>query len=66
MPGVPSAPSSIKISKTTEGAHLTWDPPSAASGQIADYTVYMAVRKATTDSQVCFFLVRKLSVSFNQ
>ncbi|XP_034250588.1 host cell factor 1-like isoform X2 [Thrips palmi] len=52
MPGVPSAPSSIKISKTTEGAHLTWDPPSAASGQIADYTVYMAVRKATTDSQV--------------
>ncbi|XP_052120631.1 host cell factor 1 isoform X3 [Frankliniella occidentalis] len=52
MPGVPGAPSAIKISKTVEGAHLSWDPPAATSGTIEDYTVYMAVRSATTDSQV--------------
>ncbi|KAJ1529939.1 hypothetical protein ONE63_006667 [Megalurothrips usitatus] len=52
MPGVPGAPSAIKISKTVEGAHLSWEPPSAASGVIEDYTVYMAVQSATTESQV--------------
>lgn len=52
MPGVPGAPSAIKISKTVEGAHISWEPPSAASGVIEDYTVYMAVRSATTESQV--------------
>lgn len=57
MPGVPGAPSAIKISKTVEGAHLSWEPPSAASGPIADYTVYMAVRSATTDSQVIFLFL---------
>lgn len=57
MPGVPGAPSAIKISKTVDGAHISWEPPSAASGVIEDYTVYMAVRSTTHDSQVGFFFL---------
>lgn len=50
LPGFPGAPSAIKIAKTTDGAHLSWEPPPIASGVIEDYHVYLAVRTATTDS----------------
>ncbi|KAK3910611.1 Host cell factor 1 [Frankliniella fusca] len=46
----PGAPSAIKIAKTADGAHLSWEPPPIASGVIEDYHVYLAVRTATTDS----------------
>ncbi|XP_059471046.1 host cell factor 1-like isoform X2 [Neocloeon triangulifer] len=47
LPGFPGAPSAIKISKSGEGAHLSWEPPQASSGgEIGEYSVYLAVRSA--------------------
>ncbi|CAD5115213.1 DgyrCDS4206 [Dimorphilus gyrociliatus] len=44
LPGFPGAPSAIKISKSTEGAHLSWEPPQNTAGKITEYSVYLAVR----------------------
>ncbi|GMS84241.1 hypothetical protein PENTCL1PPCAC_6416, partial [Pristionchus entomophagus] len=63
MPGFPGAPSSIKITKSQEGAHLTWEPPLANTGRgrISEYSVYLAVRSAVnataTESQLAFMRV---------
>lgn len=51
LPGFPGAPSSIKISKSADGAHLSWEPPPANSGKIIEYSVCLAVRNATVQSQ---------------
>lgn len=51
LPGFPGAPSSIKISKSVDGAHLSWEPPPANSGKIIEYSVCLAVRNATIQSQ---------------
>lgn len=52
MPGFPGAPSAIKISKSTEGAQLSWEPPSSNMGPILEYSVYLAVKNTpgTTDA----------------
>ncbi|KAK9513043.1 hypothetical protein O3M35_001323 [Rhynocoris fuscipes] len=47
LPGYPGAPSSIKISKSAEGAHLSWEPPSNPAGNIIEYSVCLAVRNST-------------------
>uniref|UniRef100_A0A0N5AJR7 Host cell factor 1 n=1 Tax=Syphacia muris TaxID=451379 RepID=A0A0N5AJR7_9BILA len=44
LPGFPGAPSSIKITKSTDGAHLTWEPPQNTAGRVSEYSVYLAVR----------------------
>lgn len=46
LPGFPGAPSAIKISKSSEGAHLTWEPPPScvSSNEIVEYSVYLAVK----------------------
>ncbi|KAK4871903.1 hypothetical protein RN001_016027 [Aquatica leii] len=44
LPGFPGAPSAIKIAKSVDGAHLSWEPPSAAQGDILEYSVYLAVK----------------------
>ncbi|XP_053202592.1 host cell factor 1-like isoform X2 [Panonychus citri] len=44
LPGYPGAPSAIKIVKSSEGAHLSWEPPQFTSGEITEYSVYLAVR----------------------
>uniref|UniRef100_A0A8C3UXT7 Host cell factor 1 n=1 Tax=Catharus ustulatus TaxID=91951 RepID=A0A8C3UXT7_CATUS len=44
LPGFPGAPCAIKISKSPDGAHLTWEPPSVTSGRIAEYSVYLAIQ----------------------
>ncbi|XP_052680199.1 host cell factor 1-like [Crassostrea angulata] len=46
LSGYLSAPSTIKISKNTEGAHLSWEPPQNTTGKITEYSVYLAVRNA--------------------
>lgn len=48
LPGFPGAPSAIKISKSSEGAHLTWEPPPTCqtSNEIVEYSVYLAVKPA--------------------
>jgi len=51
LPGFPGAPSAIKISKSTDGAHLSWEPPSTSTGDIVEYSVYLAVKSATTSTQ---------------
>merc|ERR1740137_36796 len=51
LPGFPGAPSAIKISKSTDGAHLSWEPPSTSTGDIIEYSVYLAVKSATTSAQ---------------
>jgi len=44
LPGFPGAPSAIKISKSPEGAHLSWEPPQSTAGEITEYSVYLAVK----------------------
>lgn len=44
LPGFPGAPSAIKISKSPEGAHLSWEPPPSIQGEIFEYSVYLAVK----------------------
>ncbi|GFS50646.1 host cell factor [Nephila pilipes] len=51
LPGYPGAPSAIKISKNIDGAHLSWEAPQSTSGEIAEYSVYLAMRSATTVGQ---------------
>uniref|UniRef100_A0A452GQG8 Host cell factor C2 n=1 Tax=Gopherus agassizii TaxID=38772 RepID=A0A452GQG8_9SAUR len=46
LPGFPGAPCAIKISKSPDGAHLTWEPPSVTSGKIVEYSVYLAIQSA--------------------
>ncbi|GMT24710.1 hypothetical protein PFISCL1PPCAC_16007 [Pristionchus fissidentatus] len=63
LPGFPGAPSSIKITKSTEGAHLTWEPPisNTGRGRISEYSVYLAVRSnngpSSSESQLAFMRV---------
>ncbi|XP_030379482.1 host cell factor isoform X2 [Scaptodrosophila lebanonensis] len=50
LPGFPGAPSAIKISKSPEGAHLTWEPPPAQkTKEIVEYSVYLAVKPTAKD-----------------
>jgi host cell factor len=60
LPGYPGAPSAIKISKSGEGAHLSWEPPSSTQGEILEYSVYLAVKSTnpkSTSSQLAFVRV---------
>ncbi|KAK2553344.1 Host cell factor 1 [Acropora cervicornis] len=45
----PGAPSAIKISKNAEGAHLSWEAPSNAAGNVSEYSVYLAIRSQSTN-----------------
>ncbi|XP_074594058.1 host cell factor 1-like [Brevipalpus obovatus] len=51
LPGFPGAPSAIKITKSPDGAHLSWEPPQFTSGEITEYSVYLAVKAAQTGAQ---------------
>ncbi|KAM3725360.1 Host cell factor [Dirofilaria immitis] len=44
LPGYPGAPSNIKVTKSSDGAHLTWDPPQSSVGKVTEYSVYLALR----------------------
>ncbi|MBN3319407.1 HCFC1 factor, partial [Atractosteus spatula] len=64
LPGFPGAPCAIKISKSPDGAHLTWEPPSMTSGKIVEYSVYLAIQsaqagepKASAPAQLAFMRV---------
>ncbi|KAF5274580.1 hypothetical protein FQA39_LY07192 [Lamprigera yunnana] len=46
LPGFPGAPSAIKIAKSVDGAHLSWEPPAAVQGDILEYSVYLAVKNS--------------------
>uniref|UniRef100_A0A915Q0W3 Fibronectin type-III domain-containing protein n=1 Tax=Setaria digitata TaxID=48799 RepID=A0A915Q0W3_9BILA len=58
LPGYPGAPSNIKVTKSPEGAHLTWDPPQSSIGKVTEYSVYLAVRNTHgRDTQLAFVRV---------
>lgn len=46
LPGFPGAPCAIKISKSPDGAQLTWEPPAVTSGRITEYSVYLAIQSS--------------------
>lgn len=48
MPGFPGAPSAIRISKSAEGAHLSWEPPQNSAGAITEYSVYLGLKPQPT------------------
>ncbi|XP_043500735.1 host cell factor isoform X2 [Polistes fuscatus] len=52
LPGFPGAPSAIKISKSTEGAQISWEPPPSNVGPILEYSVYLAVKTANATSPI--------------
>ncbi|KAG8554411.1 hypothetical protein GDO81_003788 [Engystomops pustulosus] len=51
LPGFPGAPCAIKISKSPDGAHLTWEPPSVTSGKIIEYSVYLAIQSSSNSGE---------------
>lgn len=57
-------PLSHIASQSSDGAHLTWEPPSVTSGKIIEYSVYLAIQsnqtaeaKASTPAQLAFMRV---------
>ncbi len=50
LPGFPGAPCSIRISRSSDGARLQWDPPTMRSGQIIEYSVCLAIKTAKITS----------------
>ncbi|XP_028934819.1 host cell factor 2 isoform X3 [Ornithorhynchus anatinus] len=46
IPGFPGAPSAVKISKNVDCIHLSWEPPVSPSGNILEYSAYLAIRTA--------------------
>eukprot|EP00794_Sanderia_malayensis_P006886 gene6886-7661_t len=51
VPGFPGAPSSIKITKNSDGAQLSWEPPTNSAGTIVEYAVYLAVSSKTSQTK---------------
>ena len=56
LPGFPGAPSAIKISKSPEGAHLSWEPPQSTAGEITEYSVYLAVKGSSAQVIIYLFI----------
>lgn len=50
LPGFPGAPSAIKITKSNDGANLSWEPPQFTAGEIEEYSVYLAVKSPPMSS----------------
>uniref|UniRef100_A0ABM5GEN0 Host cell factor 2 isoform X1 n=1 Tax=Pogona vitticeps TaxID=103695 RepID=A0ABM5GEN0_9SAUR len=44
IPGFPGAPSIVKISKSADCIHLSWEPPISPSGNILEYSAYLAIK----------------------
>ncbi|KAM4748835.1 host cell factor 2 [Rhinophrynus dorsalis] len=60
IPGFPGAPSSVKITKSTECVHLSWETPSSPTGNILEYSAYLAIRTTQipeTVSQLVFMKI---------
>ncbi|VDP06039.1 unnamed protein product [Soboliphyme baturini] len=68
VPGYPGAPSSIKITKSVDGAHLSWEPPQNTSGRITEYSVYLAIKNNQNISSIkmkqLFFLAVDNQLAF--
>nr|XP_012135197.1 PREDICTED: host cell factor 1 isoform X1 [Megachile rotundata]XP_012135198.1 PREDICTED: host cell factor 1 isoform X1 [Megachile rotundata] len=51
VPGFPGAPSAIKISKTADGAYISWEPPpNRNDGPILEYSAYIAMANTASNN----------------
>lgn len=57
LPGFPGAPSGIKISKSADGASISWEAPSNVNGIIIEYSVYLAVKGQQKQTNMQFVRV---------
>ena len=65
LPGFPGAPSAIKISKSGDGAHLSWEPPSTSTGDIIEYSVCTISYRVTHHVGPNLVLTPKQRLCFN-
>jgi len=54
VPGFPRAPTSIKVTKTDDGASLSWSPP--VNTEIIEYSVYLAVKQSQATGKTNNFI----------
>lgn len=59
LPGFPPAPNAIKIVKTTDGCHLSWNIPNVVNPAITEYSVFLGVKsnEPTPEQAVAFLRV---------
>lgn len=41
----------VYIIQSTDGAHLSWEPPQNTAGKITEYSVYLAVRNSSQPAE---------------
>ncbi|XP_066447535.1 host cell factor 2 [Eleutherodactylus coqui] len=51
IPGYPGAPSSVKVTKSTDCVHISWESPSSPTGNILEYSAYLAIRTSLPEAQ---------------
>ncbi|KAM3927006.1 host cell factor 2 isoform 1-T1 [Leptodactylus fuscus] len=51
IPGFPGAPSSVKVTKSTDCVHISWESPSSPTGNILEYSAYLAIRTSLPEAQ---------------
>lgn len=65
LPGYPPAPNSIKITKTIDGAYITWGMPLNSADNCHEYWVYLGVKDATTFNKVYSGPLREALITFD-
>ncbi|XP_072257260.1 host cell factor 2 isoform X1 [Pyxicephalus adspersus] len=51
IPGFPGAPSSVKITKSADCVHISWERPSSPTGNILEYSAFLAIRTSLPEAQ---------------
>ncbi|XP_073476396.1 host cell factor 2 isoform X2 [Aquarana catesbeiana] len=51
IPGFPGAPSSVKVTKSTDCVHISWETPSSPTGNILEYSAFLAIRTSLPEAQ---------------
>ncbi|KAM5171973.1 host cell factor 2 [Mantella aurantiaca] len=51
IPGFPGAPSSVKITKSADCVHVSWETPSSPTGNILEYSAFLAIRTSLPEAQ---------------
>ncbi|XP_077328248.1 host cell factor 2 isoform X3 [Lithobates pipiens] len=51
IPGFPGAPSSVKVTKSADCVHISWETPSSPTGNILEYSAFLAIRTSLPEAQ---------------
>ncbi|XP_075065398.1 host cell factor 2 [Mixophyes fleayi] len=51
IPGFPGAPSSVKVTKNADCVHISWESPSSPTGNILEYSAFLAIRTSLPEAQ---------------